>query len=780
MITEIADNAQQLLPYLDEIVDMNHIPELEKASTVLTSQRRQWSFRKQAERMLERMRSKNPAVSVTAITEMRKFLLDRTAMGDLARITQGDIFDPLATMLVQGLLAAVVRDGEAEELKTIGYECLGLIGALDPDRLQKLSETPSMLIMSNFSDEEESAAFAIHLIRDLLVYAFQATNDTKYQNHLAYAIQELLKFCGFTTKIIQPGTAQQITLKVRSRWNLIPQDQYETLTPLLESRFTLTESASRHHEHPIYKHCKSYREWIQSWSSDLLGQVAAMQSAHQLSSQRIFGVMRPVLRNQDVTVAHHILPHLVLHVLLSGDKSALAEISSEINTVLHDQVNPSGPSDKRVLSAQVIFDLMDHLSKWLRVARSNKSDRTTHCRTVEAVLTSVETELLANAALQSKAYARSLRNFEQRIVQLKREKRENSELQTYYERLHEIYADLDEPDGMEGVSTFVIAPSLEHQIREHESTGRWTSAQSCWEVRLQQSPEDLALHEGLLRCLRNLGHYGEFPLPPLLISDTLRTHIRGILSRHPQWAESLASFEAEAAWIIGDWSTVQKIAESGHAMARVMCALQQKQLGSTIAEARWDIGKQIASTHYSRAYESILHLHILRELEEIEMASKAIDRGSQAAHTARQLHSSLDWRFAFAAPAFRTREAILSARRTAFSVLKTSALQQDIGKAWVLSSKMARKAGYDQTAYSAVLQARETDAPFGFVQQAKLSRTRGGALKALTELENSLAPLLKAGEVIDLSRDDDKDLKTDERFLKDRNLAKVCGLLPSH
>jgi serine/threonine-protein kinase ATR len=77
---------------------------------------------------------------------------------------------------------------------------------------------------------------------------------------------------------------------------------------------------------------------------------------------------------------------------------------------------------------------------------------------------------MAKAALECKANARSLMNFEQIIL---------------------------------------VVPSLEHQIRQHESTGRWTSAQSCWEVRLQQSPDNLDFHLGLLRCLRNLGHYGQ-------------------------------------------------------------------------------------------------------------------------------------------------------------------------------------------------------------------------------------------------------------------------------
>lgn len=169
---------------------------------------------------------------------------------------------------------------------------------------------------------------------------------------------------------------------------------------------------------------------------------------------------------------------------------------------------------------------MDHLNKWVRVVRQNvrsrkadsKRSRAHHTITeseeqvirVESVLSSINQGLIAKAAFQCKAYARSLMNFEKQIVSLQQHGSQSNDSQSYYERLHEIYAHLDEPDGMEGVSTLILAPSLEHQIRQHESTGRWTSAQSCWEVRLQQSPDNLEFHLGLLRCLRNLGHYGAF------------------------------------------------------------------------------------------------------------------------------------------------------------------------------------------------------------------------------------------------------------------------------
>ena len=99
-------------------------------------------------------------------------------------------------------------------------------------------------------------------------------------------------------------------------------------------------------------------------------------------------------------------------------------------------------------------------------------------------------------------------NLEQQIIAMRERKVSQYDLQDHYERLHEMYAHLDQPDGMEGISTEILSPSLEHQIRQHESTGRWMSAQSCWEVCLQHEPDNLDFHLGLLRCLRNLGHYG--------------------------------------------------------------------------------------------------------------------------------------------------------------------------------------------------------------------------------------------------------------------------------
>ena len=186
--------------------------------------------------------------------------------------------------------------------------------------------------------------------------------------------------------------------------------------------------------------------------------------------------------------------------------------------------------------------LLDHLNKWVRLVRQyisskkpeNKRSRTNQVTNVQeeqllrvdSILSSIDQHLMAKAALQCKAYARALMNFERQIMALQASPTPSADLPLYYEHLHEIYSHLDEPDGMEGISTLILSPSLEHQIRQHESTGRWTSAQSCWEVRLQQSPDNLDFHLGLLRCLRNLGHYGNsdcqlHPLYSLCFIQTL-------------------------------------------------------------------------------------------------------------------------------------------------------------------------------------------------------------------------------------------------------------------
>lgn len=97
-----------------------------------------------------------------------------------------------------------------------------------------------------------------------------------------------------------------------------------------------------------------------------------------------------------------------------------------------------------------------------------------------------------------------------------------------------------------------------------------------------------------------------------------------------------------------------------------------------------------------------------------------------------------------------------------FSPATEVALKAEVGRAWIATAKIARKGGFEQTAYSAILQAKESNAEFAFVQQVKLLKATGHPLQALSDLENGLRPILRpdaplgGSALIDLSRDPDE------------------------
>ncbi|KAL4076264.1 hypothetical protein J3A83DRAFT_4357344 [Scleroderma citrinum] len=760
--------------YLDEMVDLGDVPELHDAELELKRRRANRNPREQLLKILERSNSDNYAVSLRSLGELKTFM--SSAHPDFTRsLASGDVFDPIVGKLQSTLLHIASRDGDGnEDLRLIAYECMGILGAVDPDRCEIDLHDSRMVVRNNFTDEPESVLFAMHLIKDVLVGAFRSTSDIKYQANLAYTIQELLRFCNFTPALLTPRNTTSVPVRVRNRWNNLPKHVLETVTPLLEGRFSAPIKTQAILVHPIYPKQNTYREWLQLWTIHLISR------ASEGTAQRIFGVFRTAVRYKDVEVAHHLLPHVVLNILLSGNEKDAQDIRTELLTVLEDQVSvgSSTSADKKLLSAQVVFMLLDHLSKYVRILRqdisskkteSSKRSRVHHTLVeseeqlvrVDSLLSSINDELMAKAALQCKAYARSLMNFERQIVALREREpsTSNKELTPYYERLHEIYSYLDEPDGMEGISTLILSPSLEHQIRQHESTGRWTAAQSCWEVRLQQSPDNLDFHLGLLHCLRNLGHY-----------DTLRTHVRGVLVRNPDWEPALASFQAESAWMIGAWDDLQRITEKNVLMssammkARILLAMRSgnpTQLATALSNARRALGSPITASGtkgYRGSYDAVLDLHSVYELEMIYQAITGSPMQPKALRTA--LAARLD----LTLPNFRVRESVLSMRRAAFSfgTVANTSITKEIGRTWLASAKIARKAKQWQTAYSATLQAQQNDAPFYFMESAKLLKATGEPLRALQELDNSMrlsGIVMGQQDTIDLTQEDNEDFK---------------------
>ena len=707
------------VPSLDAIAD--DVPDVAQR---VRATRQTWNDEAQLAHILERVSNDSAAICVQSLHELRVFLREQRAC--IEAWTTGNVFHSLIGRCVRVLMAVAARSELSDAVPVLCLECLGLLGAVDPDRLDMPPDEPILVLLSDFDNADETIAFAQRTLVDVVAPAFRATHDTKHQAALAYAIQELLKFCQFTPALLDASAPSRVPEKVCRRWASLPETLLPTLLPLLNSRYVVQLAEPRARDTPLYAHSTSYRDWIQAWT------LALIRSARPGDAATLFGMFSSVVRDHDVGIAQYLLPHLVLHVLISGTHEQRHAILMELVAVLADQAQPAlgYDTERRRLTAQTLFTVLDHVGQWMRrmrlvPPRAAKRSRWRDALTgVQAVMDELSPDLLAQASLQCDAYARALLHFEYRIRAM-RQTQQPEMLQPYYETMHEIYASLDDPDGMEGISTKVLSPSLEHQIREHESTGRWTDAQSCWEVELQQRPDDMRLHIGLLRCLRNLGHY-----------DTLRTHIRGVLAVHPTWQPQLAPFQIEGACILADWDAVRELVHQSHTvpelgMARALIAMRdhdEDAFRTAVSDARCQLGRRIlgpARVSYSHAYDAVTRLHMLCELE-------LIFHGRGDAH----LGASLDSRFAATLPSFRTREPVLSLRRSAFHACRAPA--SDLGSCWILSAKTARKAGHTQSAYSAILQAMQSGAPYAFVQKAKLLAHGDQVQAALQTLNNAL------------------------------------------
>ncbi|KDN44907.1 hypothetical protein K437DRAFT_224659 [Tilletiaria anomala UBC 951] len=690
--------------------------------------------RQQLTGLLKDLYNDSAAVLFQALGELQSFLFsERDFVKELA---SGNKFDPLAGSIISALLAILARMEAASsgDIAQLAFQCLGCVGAIDPDRLDIREDEPIRIILNNFKDQDEATDFALHLIKDVLVKAFRATDNTKHQANLAFAIQELLKFCGFSTALLDTAPMHNRAappVKTKARWQALPRHMLDTVAPLLESRYSIQFIDAPPRELPLSHHTNSYREWLQTWTSQLI------KATQGTPAEPVFSVFRGVVLEHDLTVAQHILPHLVLTVLISGPQQRRDEVREEFLGVLTLQVVGRKDNNQRLMMAQTVFGLMDHLSVWLHRKRVEhaKQQRRSSTRSpreeisvIESVIDSIPQQLLATASFQSQSYARSLLHFEQTIRQYQGEV-EPTGLQDQLEKMHCIYACLDEPDGMEGISTLVRSPSLEHQIREHESTGRWTAAQSCWELKLQQAPDEPKLHLGLLNCLRNLGHY-----------DTMQTHIRGALSHNPDWQSLLGQFEVEGACILSQWGEVARLVDlpnatsDKHALARLLLAMRsgdQVAVLAALRDARQQLGRPIIAagkTRYALIYDSVLQLQVIQDLETIFVHKE----GTQ------DITALLSDRVAQTLPSFRVREVLLSAHRTALrSVMKDN--KASVAAAWIQTSKFARRADHRQTSYSAVLQAARLDASFSFVQRAKLLRLDDQLQAAIQVMNNNLA-----------------------------------------
>jgi serine/threonine-protein kinase ATR len=164
----------------------------------------------------------------------------------------------------------------------------------------------------------------------------------------------------------------------------------------------------------------------------------------------------------------------------------------------------------------------------------------------------------------------------------------------------------------------------------------------------------------------------------MMETDSMRTHVTGLLATESTWRPLLAPFEVEGAFIAGDYAAVESVLALPDlpfspeiTFARVLNVLRVPDISASLkdkvlTQARSELGTEIAAAgqeSYRRVYDAVLRLHILHELDLIHRKGRQHNSGSVT-----DLHQRLAERIESISPAFRNQELLLAMRRAAFRI----------------------------------------------------------------------------------------------------------------
>jgi serine/threonine-protein kinase ATR len=160
---------------------------------------------------------------------------------------------------------------------------------------------------------------------------------------------------------------------------------------------------------------------------------------------------------------------------------------------------------------QAVFRCLDYAMRWIqqkRAAGRLSAEGKENVAQIQRVLDQIPAELISQRAADCNEYSRALFHLEQHAQKMEQQKREPGQRDRLLEKLQDIYANIDEPDGLEGISSQLHALDINQQILSHKKAGRWASAQTWYEMQLAENPQNTEIQVDLFNCLKQAGQHG--------------------------------------------------------------------------------------------------------------------------------------------------------------------------------------------------------------------------------------------------------------------------------
>ncbi|KAF2791318.1 hypothetical protein K505DRAFT_376871 [Melanomma pulvis-pyrius CBS 109.77] len=705
-----------------------------------------------------RCNDENAVVVRQALKELVPFLETNQKLLHESAISRKPL--PALPALSRSLLDACVRFAEDHaDIPVLCAQCLGLIGGLDPYKVETVREKKHILVLSNFERANEVIDFTAFLLERILVKVFHSTTNARAQGFLAYVMQELLKFCGFNQATVQRPRSSQPSPALK-RWNDIPDAVRSTLTPFLSSKYMIQirggPKDDETQEYPIFKEDISHANWLRAFVYDLL------QKGKGENARMIFPVLARIIRGHDLSIATFILPFAALNVIITGDEQETMDTGRELLTVLETEIQSSEqPNATKIKQcSENVFQTLDYLALWLQEKRKVVSDARTmagktgrgiaemdeikdiqQISSVEQLLQMIPAEVISRRAVECGSYARALFHWEQYYRQEQQKCEARKDLFAKDEPLQHlqfIYAQIDEPDSIEGISAHLQVLNPEQQIMEHRKAGRWTAAQSWYELSLAEKPGDPETQINLLTCLKESGQY-----------DSILNYVDGFHASNTFSASTLP-FAAEAAWSTGKWDQLERILASSSekqinasldfnvGVGRAMLALRHEQgadFKQIVGSLRESLAKGLSPTSTASlhaCHDYLVKLHVLYEIEAISgMTVETLpDRAA--------ILANLDQRLDILGAYISDKQYLLGVRRAVMQLSRIDFTKLDIASVWLTTARLARKAEFTSTAFNSVLHAATLGDDASKIEYSKLMWREGHHRKAIQSLQGAI------------------------------------------
>ena len=302
----------------------------------------QMAIRHQLQALIQRSRHENPTVIERALVELQTFLeLHQSYIHGVA-ITEHP--DPIISELARMLLDISAQVSDTNDTTTIlCTRCIGLLGCLDPTRIEAPREKKGVLVLSNFEHLEETVDFVLFFLQEVLVKAFLSATNPRAQGFLAYAMQELLKFCGINGAINSRNQEKQANTNYL-KWFNLPESIRNNLTPFLNSKYSVTAATAQPEtEYPVYRSVIGHGQWLRTFVYDLL------RTGQGENVVQLFQVLSRIIRTQDTPISTFLLPFAVLNIIVSGTERQCLDVGEELLIVLSHPLPEGDPAVKNSL-----------------------------------------------------------------------------------------------------------------------------------------------------------------------------------------------------------------------------------------------------------------------------------------------------------------------------------------------------------------------------------------------------------------------------------------------